>query len=78
MRRSSSPGGRGVATTDALVVTKLLRPRVGLRAVARPRLDRLLRRGSDATLTLVSAPAEFGKTPPIIPMLRSRTSWPWQ
>ncbi len=42
--------------------TKLLRPRVGARAVARPRLDRLLGRGADAPLTLVSAPAGFGKT----------------
>ena len=32
------------------------------RAVARGRLDELLGRGSDATLTLVSAPAGFGKT----------------
>ena len=47
---------------DHLVTTKLLVPRPRARAVARGRLDELLGRGSDATLTLVSAPAGFGKT----------------
>src|SRR5215208_3321103 len=47
---------------EPLVETKLLRPRPRPTAVARPRLDRLLRRGSEVTLTLVSAPAGFGKT----------------
>jgi LuxR family maltose regulon positive regulatory protein len=47
---------------DHLVTTKLLVPRPRARAVARRRLDELLGRGSDATLTLVSAPAGFGKT----------------
>ena len=45
-----------------LVETKLLLPRPRARAVARPRLDELLQRGSQARLTLVSAPAGFGKT----------------
>ena len=47
---------------DALVKTKLLLPRPRAMAVARPRLDELLGRGADARLTLVSAPAGFGKT----------------
>jgi NADPH-dependent curcumin reductase CurA len=47
---------------DHLVTTKLLVPRPRARAVARGRLDELLGRRSDATLTLVSAPAGFGKT----------------
>jgi ATP/maltotriose-dependent transcriptional regulator MalT len=44
------------------VETKLLLPRVRPGAVARGRLDDLILRGSDARLTLVSAPAGFGKT----------------
>lgn len=47
---------------DHLVTTKLLAPRPRACAVARGRLDELLGRGSQATLTLVSAPAGFGKT----------------
>ncbi|MPZ97596.1 MAG: helix-turn-helix transcriptional regulator, partial [Propionibacteriales bacterium] len=47
---------------DPLVETKLLLPRPRARAVARLRLDERLMRGSHATLTLVSAPAGFGKT----------------
>jgi len=47
---------------DHLVTTKLLVPRPRARAVARGRLDELLGGSSDATLTLVSAPAGFGKT----------------
>lgn len=45
-----------------LVETKFLLPRPRTRFVARPRLDEALLRGSEATLTLVSAPAGFGKT----------------
>jgi ATP/maltotriose-dependent transcriptional regulator MalT len=44
-----------------LVETKLLPPRLRARAVARSRLDELLQRGSQARLTLISAPAGFGK-----------------
>jgi ATP/maltotriose-dependent transcriptional regulator MalT len=45
-----------------LVETKLHlpRPRPGL--VARPRLSGRLRRGAESRLTLISAPAGFGKT----------------
>ena len=45
-----------------LLATKLHVPRRGRGHVVRPRLDALLESGRDATLTLVSAPAGFGKT----------------
>ena len=48
--------------TDPLVETKLLRPRLRREVVLRPRLSDLLLRGSHRPVTLVSAPAGFGKT----------------
>lgn len=45
-----------------LIATKLNAPRQRRGLVARPRLDGLLARGAEARLTLVSAPAGFGKT----------------
>jgi LuxR family transcriptional regulator, maltose regulon positive regulatory protein len=45
-----------------LVETKLYAPRRRRGVVPRPRLAERLRRGADAQLTLVSAPAGFGKT----------------
>jgi LuxR family transcriptional regulator, maltose regulon positive regulatory protein len=48
--------------TGPLLATKLHLPRGRPGLVARPRLVERLRRGSGATLTLVSAPAGFGKT----------------
>jgi LuxR family maltose regulon positive regulatory protein len=50
------------AMPDLVVETKLLAPRVRVGSLRRARLDGLLRRGSDAGLTLVAAPAGFGKT----------------
>lgn len=47
---------------DALVETKLLLPRLRRDTVPRPRLATLLGRAWDAPVTLVSAPAGFGKT----------------
>jgi LuxR family transcriptional regulator, maltose regulon positive regulatory protein len=47
---------------DPLVETKLLLPRPRREVVPRPRLAGLLLRGSDGPVTLVSAPAGFGKT----------------
>ncbi len=47
---------------DPLVETKLLRPAVRRQVVPRPRLDALLRRGAEAPVTLLAAPAGFGKT----------------
>src|SRR5688500_668287 len=64
--------------SDALVQTKLLLPRPRPQAVARPRLTGLLDRGADAPLTLVSAPAGFGKTTLLGTWLRDRgrpTAW---
>ncbi len=48
--------------TGHLMETKLRRPRPRAQVVARPRLDELLGRVLDATITLVCAPAGFGKT----------------
>ena len=48
--------------TGLLVETKLQAPRPRERAVVRPRLDERLKQGSKTRLTLVSAPAGFGKT----------------
>jgi LuxR family maltose regulon positive regulatory protein len=45
-----------------LLETKLRVPRGRRRLVARPRLDECLARGTESALTLVSAPAGFGKT----------------
>src|SRR3954452_19872802 len=47
---------------DPLVETKLLLPRPRREIVPRPRLADLLLRGSHGPLTLISAPAGFGKT----------------
>lgn len=46
-----------------LVAAKLFVPRPWRGAVSRPRLRERLGRGSESRLTLVSAPAGFGKTP---------------
>ena len=45
-----------------LVETKLFVPRVRRSLVARPRLSDRLRRGAESALTLICAPAGFGKT----------------
>ena len=45
-----------------LVETKLYIPRLRRRLVARPRLSERLSRGAESRLTLISAPAGFGKT----------------
>jgi LuxR family transcriptional regulator, maltose regulon positive regulatory protein len=45
-----------------LVETKLYIPKLRRRLVARPRLSRRLSRGVESRLTLISAPAGFGKT----------------
>ena len=48
--------------TRPLMATKLYVPKPRRGLVARPRLLERLRRGAEARLTLVSAPAGFGKT----------------
>jgi LuxR family maltose regulon positive regulatory protein len=50
------------AVTRALVTTKLRPPRTRPKLVARPRLREALAAGEGRRLTLVSAPAGFGKT----------------
>ena len=60
--RAESDAGRGAEMPDPLVETKLLLPEPRRALVPRPRLADLLQRGADAPITLVSAPAGFGKT----------------
>jgi LuxR family maltose regulon positive regulatory protein len=48
--------------TEPLIETKLYIPRLRPDVVARPRLSERLRRGAESKLTLISAPAGFGKT----------------
>jgi len=55
-----------------LVATKLFVPQLRGNLVERQRLDELLRRGSSARLTLISAPAGFGKTTLVAGWLRTR------
>lgn len=61
----------GVAMVDALVETKLLLPRLRRDAVPRPRPAGVLARALDAPVTLVAAPAGFGKTTVLGAWLRS-------
>jgi LuxR family maltose regulon positive regulatory protein len=65
---------------EQVVETKLLPPRLRPRSVDRPRLLELLAAGAAARLTLVSAPAGFGKTTLIATWLAGRrpggrTAW---
>ena len=48
--------------TSPLVETKLYIPQLRGGLVARPRLSERLSRGTESRLTLISAPAGFGKT----------------
>ncbi|MEP6797796.1 MAG: hypothetical protein ABI890_06600, partial [Lapillicoccus sp.] len=52
----------GAVMARPVVTTKLYVPRVRPGVVSRPRLREMLRRGAGSRLTLVSAPAGFGKT----------------
>ena len=58
-RKKESPGS---ATLRQLLETKLYAPRVQAALVARPRLLDAMREGMDRKLTVVVAPAGFGKT----------------
>jgi LuxR family maltose regulon positive regulatory protein len=51
-----------IVLATPLLETKLYLPRPRRRLVPRPRLTERLNRGTESTLTLVSAPAGFGKT----------------
>ena len=57
---------------DSLLETKFRRPRLRPTVVNRPRLTRLLDRGAEAPVTLVSAPAGFGKTTMVVGWLAAR------
>ena len=58
--------------TGALLTTKLYVPKLRRGLVARPRLQRRFDGGADAKLTLVSAPAGFGKTTTLAAWLHQR------
>jgi LuxR family maltose regulon positive regulatory protein len=66
-----------VALVIPLLTTKLQPPRRRSTAVARPRLDRLRARLDEAPLTLVSAPAGFGKTTLVAEWLADRSPVAW-
>ena len=57
-----------------LLETKLYVPRWRRGLVARPRLIERLNRGAESTLTLVSAPAGFGKTTLLAEWLDKRSA----
>jgi LuxR family maltose regulon positive regulatory protein len=57
-----------------LLETKLHVPRQRRGLVPRPRLSERLNRGADAALTLVSAPAGFGKTTLLTEWLESASA----
>jgi LuxR family maltose regulon positive regulatory protein len=59
-------------TTDPLVYTKLLPSRERPKLVARPRLTAALEREAGRKLTLISAPAGFGKTTLLVEWLKGR------
>jgi LuxR family maltose regulon positive regulatory protein len=59
---TTSPPTAGIAERDALLATKLHTPRARRGFVPRPRLVERLTDGLAAELTLVCAPAGFGKT----------------
>jgi LuxR family transcriptional regulator, maltose regulon positive regulatory protein len=67
-----------IVMAGPLLTTKLHVPRRRRGLVSRPRLSALLDRGSEAALTLVSAPAGFGKTTLLTEWLaaeRRPTAW---
>jgi LuxR family maltose regulon positive regulatory protein len=59
-------------TTESLVSTKLRPSQVRPQLVARPRLIATLEREAGRKLTLISAPAGFGKTTLLVEWLRER------
>jgi LuxR family maltose regulon positive regulatory protein len=61
---------------EAVIETKLLVPRLRQQTVPRLRLESLLRRGAEKTLTLLSAPAGFGKTTLLGAWLAHRGAFP--
>ena len=68
---------RGDLMADPVVETKLLAPRLRRGVVPRPGLTELLHRASDSPVTLVSAPAGFGKTTLVGTWLRTAPAVGW-
>ena len=64
--------------TESLLTTKLYVPRAHPNLVPRPRLGKLLAEGMSRKLTLISAPAGFGKTTLLSEwrMIHSASGWP--
>jgi LuxR family maltose regulon positive regulatory protein len=58
----------------SLITTKLFVPKLRAGVIDRSRLNERLQRGGAAKLTLVSAPAGFGKTTAVVAWLQSRPS----
>ena len=58
-----------------LLETKLYVPRLRRGLVARPRLIERMNRGAESKLTLISAPAGFGKTTLLTEWLAGRSGW---
>src|SRR3954466_7502696 len=56
------PTMRGAALAEPVIATKLFVPALGTRSVQRPRLRNALEKARNARLTLVVAPAGWGKS----------------
>src|SRR3954453_11371813 len=56
------PMMRGAALAEPVIATKLFVPALGTRSVQRPRLRNALEKARNARLTLVVAPAGWGKS----------------
>jgi LuxR family maltose regulon positive regulatory protein len=63
-----------VTVSDPLVSTKLRPPEARPKLVSRPRLTKKLERESGRKLTLISAPAGFGKTTLLVERSKNRTA----
>jgi len=72
------PFHRRLITTESLLITKLYVPRAHPNLVPRPRLGELLAGGMGRKLTLISAPAGFGKTTLMSEwrLIHSDSGWP--
>jgi len=70
--RGSTTGNFLTATESPLLRTKFLRPHTATALLARPRLTQQLNRQPDGGLTLLSAPAGFGKTTLVVDWLRQQ------